>query len=441
MLSAQDNEILCHVGAGTPMGNLMREYWIPACTSSELATPDCAPLRLRLLGEDLIAFRTTSGKVGIVANACPHRGASLFFGRNEEEGLRCVYHGWKFDETGACVDMPSEPAESNFKSKVRVRAYPVIERNGMVWTYMGPREVPPPLPDFETNLVGEGVVRYTLTMRECNYMQALEGDIDTSHLAFLHLGANNWQEQAPGSFEYYALKDRAPRYDVLDTPFGTSYGAYRPAEEDTYYWRLAHFLFPFYTMIPSGTLGKQVLVRAWVPLDDETTMYWGMMVRFEADSPRVLNRDGTPLVAPRQRDTGLLPNTSDWLGRFRLRQNKTNDYEIDREKQRTGGNFTGLDNVPLEDQAITESMGPIYRRTAEHLGTSDVMIIRTRRRLINAAKAMRDDGTTPPGVDEPGLYRIRSGGILLPRSADWLEATQPLREPAVAPGEPVSLGA
>ncbi len=442
MLSAQDNEILCHVGAGTPMGNLMREYWIPACVSTELPTPDCTPLRLRLLGEDLIAFRLTSGKIGIVANACPHRGASLFFGRNEEEGLRCVYHGWKFDETGACVDMPSEPAESNFKSKVRVRAYPVIERNGMVWTYMGPREVPPPLPDFETNLVGEGVVRYTLTMRECNYMQALEGDIDTSHLAFLHLGANNWQQQAPGSFEYYALKDRAPRYDVLDTAVGTSYGAYRPAEEDTYYWRLAHFLFPFYTMIPSGTLGKQVLVRAWVPLDDETTMYWGMMVRFEADSPRVLNSDGTPLVAPqRLRDTGLLPNTTGWLGRFRLRQNAANDYEIDREKQRTGGNFTGLDNVPLEDQAITESMGTIYRRTAEHLGTSDVMIIRTRRRLINAAKAMRDEGTAPPAVDEPALYRIRSGGILLPRSTDWLEATQPLREPAVAPGEPVSLGA
>ncbi|HEX5368265.1 MAG TPA: Rieske 2Fe-2S domain-containing protein [Dehalococcoidia bacterium] len=441
MLSAQDNEILCHVGAGTPIGNVMREYWIPACVSSELATPDCPPLRLRLLGEDLIAFRLTSGKVGIVVNACPHRGASLFFGRNEEEGLRCVYHGWKFDATGACVDMPSEPAESNFKSKVRVRAYPVIERNGMIWTYMGPRDVPPPLPDFETNLVGEGVVRYTLTMRECNYMQALEGDIDTSHLCFLHLGANSWQEQQPGSFEYYALKDRAPRYDVIETPYGTSYGAYRPAEADTYYWRTAHFLFPFYTMIPSGTLGKQVLIRAWVPLDDETTMYWGMMVRFEADSPRVLNRDGSKVAPQRPRDNGLLPNTTDWLGRFRLRQNADNDYEIDREKQRRGGNFTGLDNVPLEDQAITESMGPIYRRTGEHLGTSDVMIIRTRRRLINAAKAMRDLGTPPPAVDGPGLYRIRSGGIILPRSADWIETTQPLREPSVAPGEPVSLEA
>jgi phenylpropionate dioxygenase-like ring-hydroxylating dioxygenase large terminal subunit len=433
MLSVQDNEILCRVGAGTPMGDLMRQYWIPALRSDELATPDCPPLRIKLLGEELIAFRTTSGAVGIIQNACPHRGASMFFGRNEEEGLRCVYHGWKFDVTGACVDMPSEPAESNFKNKVRTRAYAVIEKNGVVWAYMGPRETPPPLPDFEANLVGDGVVRSMLTMRECNYMQALEGDIDTSHLCFLHLGANNWQEQEPGSFEYYALKDRAPRYDVIETPFGTSYGAYRPAEEDTYYWRVAHFLFPFYTMIPSGKLGEQILVRAWVPLDDENTMYWGIMIRFEADSPRVL-RNQPPAA---RRDNGLVPNTTDWLGRFRLRQNASNDYEIDREKQAKGVNFTGLDNVPLEDQAITESMGSIYRRNQEHLGTSDVMIIRTRRRLINAAKAFAETGAVPPGVDEPWLYRIRSGGILLPRSADWIEATKPLREPEVPAGQPI----
>jgi phthalate 4,5-dioxygenase len=435
MLSVQDNEILCRVGRGTPMGETMRQYWIPACVSSELPSPDCPPLRLKLLGEELIAFRVTSGKVGIIQNSCPHRGASLYFGRNEEEGLRCVYHGWKFDETGACVDMPSEPAESNFKNKVRATAYPCIERNGIIWTYMGPRETPPPLPDFECNLVGEGVVRSMLTMRECNYMQALEGDIDTSHLGFLHLGANKPEDQEPGTFEYYALKDRAPRYAVIETDFGTSYGAYRPAEEDAYYWRTAHFLFPFYTMIPSGKLGEQILVRAWVPLDDENTMYWGMMIRFQADTPRAMNPEQR--AAQATRDNGLLPNTTDWLGRFRLRQNAANDYEIDREKQRRGINFTGMANVPLEDQAITESMGPIYFRDHEHLGTSDVMIIRTRRRLINAAKAFAEHGTIPPGVDSPEVYRVRSGGIILPRSADWIEATKPLREPAVEPGVPI----
>jgi phthalate 4,5-dioxygenase oxygenase subunit len=436
MLNKEDNELLCHVGAGTPMGDLMRQYWIPAFMSTEIAAPDSPPMRIRLLGENLIAFRATSGEVGIVADACPHRGASLFFGRNEEDGLRCVYHGWKFDVSGACVDMPSEPAESNFKNKVRARAYATHERNGIVWCYMGSREEPPPLPDFEANLVGEGVVRVNLTMRECNYMQALEGDIDTSHLGFLHLGASKWEEQDPSSFEYYALKDRAPRYDVIDTEFGTSYGAYRPAEEDTYYWRTAHFLFPFYTMIPSGKLGEQILVRAWVPLDDESTMYWGIMIRFEADSPRAM-RPEQAATARRRPGDALLPNTTDWLGRFRLRQNAANDYEIDREKQKNLVNYTGLDNVPLEDQAITESMGAIYRRNQEHLGTSDVMIIRTRRRLINAAKTLRESGTIPPGVDEPWVYKVRSGGIILPRSADWREATKHLREPSVAPGEPI----
>jgi phenylpropionate dioxygenase-like ring-hydroxylating dioxygenase large terminal subunit len=139
MLSKQDNETLCRVGPGTLMGDLFRQYWLPAARSAELPSPDCPPLRVKMLGEELIAFRTTSGAIGLIQNACPHRGASMFFGRNEEEGLRCVYHGWKFDTTGACVDMPSEPAESNFKNKVRTKAYPCIERNGVIWAYMGPR--------------------------------------------------------------------------------------------------------------------------------------------------------------------------------------------------------------------------------------------------------------------------------------------------------------
>src|SRR5690606_17694787 len=264
-------------GPGTPMGNLMREYWIPAVRSDELPAPDCPPLRLRLLGEDLIAFRTTSGAVGIIQNACPHRGASMFFGRNEEEGLRCVYHGWKFDETGACVDMPSEPAESNFKNKVRTRAYPCIERNGIIWTYMGSRDPIPELPQLEVNMLAGDVVANKI-LRDCNWMQALEGDIDTSHLSFLHLGAVKPEDAVPGSFDYYGIKDRAPKYDVQDAVFGTTYGAYRPAEEDTYYWRIANFLFPFYTMIPTGTLGIAVHCRAWVPVDDEHVMFWGMSV-------------------------------------------------------------------------------------------------------------------------------------------------------------------
>ena len=189
MLSTSDNDILCRVGPGTPMGDLMRQYWIPAVRSDELPAPDCPPVRIRLLGEDLIAFRDTSGNTGLFANACPHRGASLFFGRNEEEGLRCVYHGWKFDVTGACVDMPSEPAESNFKNKVRIKAYPTFERGGIVWAYMGPREKAPDLPQFEANMLPDGQYSMYTIFQECNYMQGWEGEMDTVHQAFLHYGA------------------------------------------------------------------------------------------------------------------------------------------------------------------------------------------------------------------------------------------------------------
>src|SRR3989440_950328 len=174
MLSVKDNDYLCRVGPGTPVGDLMRQYWLPALLSEELPSPDCPPQRMRLLGENLIAFRVTSGKVGVIQNACPHRGASLFFGRNEEEGLRCVYHGWKFDCEGQCVDMPSEPAESNFKAKIKATAYPCVERNGIIWTYMGTRSTPPPLPDLEANLAPEGAGLVRKMVIECNYMQGLE---------------------------------------------------------------------------------------------------------------------------------------------------------------------------------------------------------------------------------------------------------------------------
>jgi phthalate 4,5-dioxygenase oxygenase subunit len=435
MLSSDDNDLLCRVGSGTIMGDLVRQYWIPALMSSELPEADGAPVRVRLLGENLIAFRVTSGKVGLIQNHCPHRGASLFFGRNEEEGIRCVYHGWKFDCEGACVDMPSEPAESTFKSKVRARAYPCVERNGIVWTYMGSRPTPPPLPDIEPNLLPTDQVVVQKVLRECNWFQALEGDVDTSHLGFLHLGAVKPEDTKPGSFEYYLVADRAPRYDVVDTEFGTSYGCYRPAETDTYYWRIAHFLFPFYTMIPTGILGMQILVRAWVPVDDGHVMFWSIGVprtregRGATGGAIAMQGGGRAAAAAGglAGGHGFLPDTTDWLGAFRLAQHKDNDYRIDREAQRTTS-FTGIAGIHQQDQAITESMGTIIDRTQEHLGSSDAMVIRTRRRAINAAKALRDRGEVPPGVDDPKVYRYRSGGVILPREADWLEATKELRQ-------------
>jgi phenylpropionate dioxygenase-like ring-hydroxylating dioxygenase large terminal subunit len=444
MLTREDNELLCRVGPGTPMGNLMRQYWIPTLMSSELAEPDGPPVRVRLLGENLIAFRVTSGRVGLIQNQCPHRGASLFFGRNEGEGLRCVYHGWKFDCAGVCVDMPNEPPESTFKSKVRAIAYPCVERNNIVWAYLGPRPTPPPLPDLEPNLLPAGEYTIQKVLRECNWFQALEGDIDTSHLGFLHLGAVKPGDTTPGTFDYYNVTERAPRYEVVETEFGTSYGAYRPAEADTYYWRIAHFLFPFFTMIPTGVLGMQVLVRAWVPLDDEHTMFWSIAAprsRQGAGSAggAVGFRSGRPVAAAGSRPGGFefLPDTDDWFGKFRLTQNQANDYLIDRKAQRTES-FTGIAGIHQQDQAVTESMGPIIDRTQEHLGTSDAMIIRTRRRVLGAARSLRDGGVVPPGVDRPEVYRQRSGGVILPRDADWLEATKRLREAPAQPGPTVA---
>src|SRR5690349_202981 len=216
MLTAQDNEILCRVGPGSFVGEMMREYWIPALASAEFPAPDCPPLRLRLLGENLIAFRTTSGDVGIMQNACPHRGASMFFGRNEEEGLRCVYHGWKFDVSGACVDMPSEPAESNFKSKVRAVSYPARERNGVVWVYMGRSAEPPGLPELEANLVPADTHTHVIQtiLPESNYMQALEGDIDTAHSNSLHDGADKCEDLQPRTNDYYRRSTIAPKFVV-----------------------------------------------------------------------------------------------------------------------------------------------------------------------------------------------------------------------------------
>jgi phthalate 4,5-dioxygenase len=418
MLSQEDNQLISRVGPGTPMGTLMREYWVPAMLSSELPRPDCDPVRVLLLGEKLIAFRDSNGRVGLLDNNCPHRGASLFFGRNEECGLRCVYHGWKFDVDGQCLDMPNEPSESNFKDKVHAKVYPCRERGGVVWTYMGARKNPPPLPDLEPNMLPEGEGGVQAIMRDCNWLQGLEGDIDTSHLGFLHFGAAQPEAMKSGTFAYYTVKSRAPRYKVVDTPGGAMYGAYRPADEGREYWRVAQFLFPFYVMIPTGVLGIQRWVRAWVPMDDEHMLFFSMHAT-DVFRSAPSGQDG-------QRPIPLQPNTTDWLGRFRQVQNASNDYLIDRDKQRRGEDFTGIAGIHQQDQAITESMGPIFDRRNEHLGTSDVMVIRVRRRLLDAARALCDRGVTPPGVDDPEVYRVRSGGFFLEEDGDWIEATREL---------------
>ena len=423
MLSVDDNELLCNVGPGSAGGALIRQYWLPAALSSELPDADGAPMRLRLLGENLIAFRDTAGRTGLMRNACPHRGASLFYGRNEEHGLRCVYHGWKFDVTGRCMEMPLEPADSDYKDKVRAIAYPTREQAGIIWAYMGDRKTPPPLPDLEAIQLPDACA--VPAMRECNWVQAMEADLDTGHVGFLHWGSARLQDARPGSFAYYAIKEPSPRYRVVDTEYGALYGAYRPAEEDSCYWRIGAFLFPFYTMVPVGVLGLQIGVRCYVPLDDEHTMVWNIEpAGGKTGAGGGAGRAGVEFSDGKLPgyDSEYLPNTSDWLGRWRYVQNGRNDYLIDRELQRSSS-YTGIIGANAQDQGITESMGAISDKTQEHLATSDIMIARTRLRLLRAMRSLRDSGTPPPGVDDPSVYRVRSGGTLLPRDADWLEAT------------------
>jgi nitrite reductase/ring-hydroxylating ferredoxin subunit len=435
MLSVAENELICRTGPGTPMGNLMRQYWVPAMLSSELPAPDGDPVRVLLLGERLIGFRDSSGQVGLMAHNCPHRGASLFFGRNEEGGLRCVYHGWKFSSDGTCVDMPNEPAESDFKHKVRAAAYPCQERGGVVWTYMGPRSTPPPLPDIEGNMV-EGATA-TAVQHECNWLQVGEGAIDTSHAGFLHFGSLTAEEYPEGTFSRYLLVDRSPHYAVVNTDVGVTYGAYRPINEQRNFWRIANFLLPFYTMNPQGLLGAGA--QGWqarVPMDDTHMISFGFSGPRRqrpssppSDTPSASSAPRPPAQSEQPRQ--LLPNTTDWYGRFRQVSNLENDFFIDRDLQRGNSGpdgWTGVRGIGRQDQAMTTSMGPIYDRSKEHLGSSDSMVIQVRRRLLSVVRAFAETGATPPGVDDPALYRLRSGSVLLDKDvADWFEATRDLR--------------
>lgn len=439
MLSVEDNEALTRVGPGTLMGDLLRQYWVPALLSEEVAEPDCAPVRLRLLGENLVGFRTTSGKVVIIQDACPHRGASFFFGRNEEEGIRCVYHGWKFSPEGRCLDMLNEPRDTAFMERVRAVTYPCVERGGLVWTYMGPRDVPPPLPDLEPNMMVEGRGRVSPNMFNWNWFQCMENNMDTAHQGILHFGAVpiedaldpvKAQEAYPGPVEdlKYIVSNRATTFKVMETEWGASYGAFRPGEDGTDYYRTMHWLFPWVTMTPVIKLGTQANCVITVPLDDTHAMSWGFTTGRYDQPP------GTPGFAGNR---GLLPNNAGFLGRFRLKffydtaAEGGYDFGIDRDVQktsRTQTGYSGLASVPIQDGAITWSQGAIADRSIENLGTTDAMIVRVRRALLRAARELREDGTTPPGVDDPRMYRQRSGWAMVPKDEDFWEYLRPLRE-------------
>ncbi|MGH7030615.1 MAG: Rieske 2Fe-2S domain-containing protein, partial [Stellaceae bacterium] len=415
----KDSEDLVHVGPGTTMGKLMRQYWLPAAMSSELER-DGAPMRLMLLGERLIAFRASSGRVGVMDHRCPHRCASLFLGRNEADGIRCVYHGWKFDAEGRCVDMPNAPPHHDYKDKVRAKAYKVAERNGLVWVYMGARAQAPPLPMIEASLLPEAELQVTFAQRECNWLQALEGDIDTSHFGFLHAGSVDPADLAADNLIRWTVANRAPEYHVADTDWGTMYAAYRPAEAGQTYWRFANFLFPFWTQTPQGAFDR-VNSRGWVPMDDTHTMFVSLSWKGLPSARAALSN--SRVLAGSKLTMDFVPNTPDWHGRWRLAGNAGNDWLVDREAQKNGGIYTGITGIQAQDQAVTESMGAITDHDFEHLGPSDRMITRTRRRLLRAARAFKRDGAAPPAVDNPEIcLDVRSGDFLADQKIPWRDA-------------------
>jgi phthalate 4,5-dioxygenase len=430
MLTREDNELLTRVGPGTPLGQLMRHYWIPVVQSSELA-PGGHCKRVKLLGEDLVVVRSPAGHVGLLGEFCPHRRASLYFGRNEDTGLRCVYHGWQFALNGQCTDMPNEPPASNFQEKVCQVAYPCTERGGVVWTYMGPSTPPPPLPDLEWTLVPAAQRLVSKFYQACNYLQALEGGLDPSHIAFLHgvLDANDTAtrqdlDRAAAGFALAARLARAPSIEVVDTDYGMLIGAQREAEAGQCYWRITQFHMPFYTMPPTDTTPDPVLhTHIWIPVDDAHLVNW--CVSWHPTRPLRLQE-----LEAMQRGLSIhildyAPATSDAYGDIRPATQQQNDYLIDWEAQRQRKYF-GVPGVGAQDQAITESQQPIVDRTQERLGRADLGIIRVRQWLLDAAVALRDRGTLPPGLD-PVSFRIRPASVLLPTEVPWVEGSRERR--------------
>ena len=428
MLSQAENELLTRTGAGTPAGEYFRRYWLPALLASEVPAPDCPPVRIRLLGEDLIAFRDTQGRVGLVDEFCPHRRASLFWGRNEECGLRCVYHGWKFDVTGLCVDMPNEPPEYGFENKIRISAYPAREYGGLIWAYLGPPGRLPELPKLEWARVPDSHRYISKRFQETNYLQAIEGGIDSSHSNFLHASVDAFRvtdeyvarvKSSSNLRARYHLMDKSPRFTVKKTDYGLVIAVRRNAGDDSYYWRMTQFLLPSHTMIPYQK-GLSIHGHSWVPRDDETCWVW--TVSWNPDEP--LSQEEREAIG---KETFVHAKAEPVT--FRPLRNKSNNYLIDRELQR-GTSMTGLHGFATQDQAIQESMGPVVDRTRERLGTSDTAIIAARRLLLDEIRAL-EQGQEPRAAQRGEVYWVRSCSLLLDREVAFEEGARELMKAEV----------
>ncbi|HEV8586160.1 MAG TPA: Rieske 2Fe-2S domain-containing protein [Methylomirabilota bacterium] len=426
MLTAEDNALLTRVGPGTLMGDLMRQYWMPVVESREIAAGG-RPKRVKLLGEDLVVYRGPAGQAGLVSEFCAHRRASLYFARNEERGLRCVYHGWQYAPDGRCLEQPNERPESCFQDKVTLPAYPCAERGGVVWTYMGPASPPPPLPDLEWALVPAAQRFVSKFWQDCNYLQGLEGGVDPAHISFLHGILNTRDEEerraldrAAAGFGFAAQLERAPHIEVADTPTGLLLGARREAPAGQYYWRITQYLLPFHTMPPPEVGDDPVFhTHVWIPMDDHRLVNWCVSWH----PSRALTSEE---IAEFQAGSSIhvmdyAPATNEAYGDIRPAASRPNDYLADWEAQRTR-KFFGVPGVGAQDKAITESQAA-YDRTLERLGRADLGIIRVRKRLLDAAQALRAQRVPPPGLDAAS-YRVRPAAVLLAKDVPWVEGAQ-----------------
>jgi phthalate 4,5-dioxygenase oxygenase subunit len=422
--TAADNQALTSVGPGTLMGDLFRRYWIPALPASLLAGASGLSRRIRILGEDLVLFRTTRGEIGLVGAYCSHRLAPLFFGRIEEDGIRCPYHGWKYAPRGECIEMPNVPADQQFKDDIHHRGYPCVEHAGILWAYMGSSKEMPPLPEFEFTLVPEAQRVYRLFRQQCNYLQAMEGGIDPTHVMWLHSPYDLSDQRIAESHQPIpqrlanASGARTPlAIEIIDTAGGFMYGAKRPVADGGSLWRVNQFLMPFYTMPPGG---KFRLARAWVPIDDTHCVKWdigwfptaSIMESAEAGNKIFFDEEG--YAAPTHEPYGFICP----------RANKANNYSIDWEVHKK--RRLGVPGVNLQDICITENEGPgpILERPRENLCSGDGTIVKARRMLLRCARELRELGTIPPGVDDPKAYRVRGANTVVPDTVAWVEGVR-----------------
>ncbi len=425
MLTKEQNQLLTRTGPGTPMGQLFRRYWIPALLAEEIPEPDCPPVRVKLLGEELIAFRDSENRIGLLDEFCSHRTASLFFARNEECGLRCAYHGWKYDVEGNCVDMPSEPEGSRFQEKIKHTAYPCVERAGIVWTYMGPREHQPDLPELEWAVLDEAQRFVSKRWQESNYLQAMEGGIDSSHVSFAHrfnLEDDPMHRGTEGN--KYLKADTRPKFEVAESDGGLVIGARRRADDENYYWRITQWIMPWYTIIPPFGTHNPLGAHAWVPIDDENCWAWSINYHPTRD---LTEEELQSMRGGHGIHVKYVPGT------YRTLANKSNDYLIDRQAQAARKTFSGVEGISMQDASLQESMGTVCDRTKERLGTSDAAIILARRRLLAALEQLEEgEGEKLPGIDTRH-QRVRSTALLLPTSVPFQEgAADALR---AAPGQ------